>query len=72
MQYGRRGEATELNLEVVEAGHLEDAADRTGTEAGATLEAGEAAGVVPEANKPPHENSLCIFFFLITKNCQKP
>ena len=65
------GEATERSLEVAEAGHLKDVADRIGTEAGATLEAGEAAGAVPEANKLPHENSLCIYFFPYNKKLSK-
>jgi hypothetical protein len=71
MLCGRTGEATERNLEVAEAGLLEDVADLTGTEAGATLEAVEDTAAAPEANKPPHENSFCIFFLLKTKNFVK-
>ncbi len=51
------------NLEVAEAGLLEDVADRTGTEAGSTLEAMEDAAAASETNKPPHgKKFFCIFF----------
>ncbi len=61
MRCERTEGATDRNLEVEEAGPLEDVADRTGTEAGATLEAGEDAAAASEANKPPHEKVLYIF-----------
>ncbi len=61
MQCGRTEGATVRNLEAEEAGLLEDVADRTGTEAGATLEAVEDAAAASEANKPPHEKVQYIF-----------
>jgi hypothetical protein len=65
MLYGRTGKGTERSLEAAEAGHREDVEIRIGTEAGATSEAGEAAGAVLEANKPPYENSYLYIFFSI-------
>jgi hypothetical protein len=71
MQWGMTRGATVRNLEVAEVGLLEDVADRTGTAAGATLEAVEDEAVVSEANKPPHEK-VSVYFFFLSKNYVKP
>jgi hypothetical protein len=70
MRCGRTGGVTVGNHEVAEAGLLEDVVDRTGTEAGASLEAVEDAAAASEANKPLHEKFL--YIFLKGKLCKKP
>jgi hypothetical protein len=69
MRCGRTGGVTVGNPEVAEAGLPEDGVDRTGTEAGASLEAVEDAAAASEANKPLHVEVL--YIFLKKKNLVK-